>query len=335
MNIERALVMVLLGVASAVSIAFSPGCAAARTAGDPGTQPTLIRHEYARVLMGSKCRIVLYASHEPDAAEACAAAFARVSHLNDVLSDYSPDSEASRVIRAEPGEWHPISQDLYNAIDHSVRASKATDGAFDATLGPLTRLWRETRRSGALPPQGVLEAALARSGWGLIELDPDGQRLRFGAAGMGLDFGGIGKGIAADEALAVLAERGYPRAMIDFGGDLRLGDPPPDSPEGWAVEIRDGLSGGRTIRLANAAVATSGDAERSVTIGGVTYSHVLNPMTGLGLRQRRAATVVAPEGWLADAMASAACVVGPGEIPSIKDAFPGIRVWVSEVDGDF
>jgi len=278
--------------------------------------------------MGSKCRIVVYAPSESSAAEACGAAFERIGRLNDVLSDYSPVSEASRVMADQPGVWHPVSDDLADAIGKSLAVSKATGGAFDATVAPLTSLWRSAKRTLEMPPPETIESARARSGYRLLELDDN--RVRFPHAGMGLDFGGIGKGIAADEALAVLAEAGLTRALIDFGGDLRIGDPPPgEQPGGWLVSVRDGLSESRTVRLVNAAVATSGDTERSLTISGVTYSHVLDPRSGFGVERRVGATVIADEGWLADALASAACVVGPEGVADLRDRYPGTEIMVS------
>lgn len=308
------------------------GCAATRTdaAGIVDAQPTLSRHEYARVLMGSRCRIVVYAPDEPTAAAACAAAFARVSQLEHVLSDYDPESEASRLTRLEPARWHDVSHDLADTLRKSRAVHDASGGGFDPIIGPLTKLWRQTRRDGRLPAQGVLDDARARSGFALLEIDHATDRVRFARDGMGLDFGGIGKGLAADEALHVLRDHGLGSALIDFGGDLTLGDAPPDEPRGWRVEVRDGLAGTRVLWLADRAVATSGDLEQSVEIDGVRYAHILDPRAGLGLTRRVAATVVADEGWLADALASAACVLGPDHTGRLEAAFPGVDIVVHE-----
>lgn len=281
--------------------------------------------------MGSKCRIVVYAPSEPAAAEACAAAFDRVHRIEQVLSDYDPNSEAARLTRLPPGEWHAISPDLAGALAKSLSVARQTDGAFDPAVGPLTQLWRTARRDGLLPPPGAIADARARSGYRHVDLDPDAPRVRLAIAGMGLDFGGIGKGLAADEALAVLAQHALPIALIDFGGDLRAGDPPPGT-DAWFVEIRDGVAGARTVQLTNAAVATSGDLERFIEIDGHRYSHILDPRQGFGIERRVAATVVAPEGWLADALASAACVLGPEGLPDLRARFPDATIEVSTAD---
>lgn len=315
-------------------LVFVPSCAptrAARNAAPGEAQPTLTRHEYARVLMGSKCRIVVYAPSEPAAAAACAAAFDRVHRLEQALSDYDPNSEAARLTRLPPREWHTVSPDLAQALAKSLDIARKTDGAFDPAMGPLTKLWRKARSDGALPPPETIAEARTRSGYRHIELNSDAQRVRLAVVGMGLDFGGIGKGLAADEALAVLTHYALPIALIDFGGDLRAGDPPPGT-DAWSVEIRDGVAGARTVRLANAAVATSGDLERFIDIGGHRYSHILDPRRGFGIERRVAATVIAPEGWLADSLASAACVLGPEGLPDLRARFPEAIIEVSTAD---
>lgn len=280
--------------------------------------------------MGTACRITLYAPSEPEAAEAAAAAFQRIAELEAILSDYRPNSEAMRLFRGGTGVWHEVSPDLAAILRLSERLHAAADGAFDPTLGPLTQLWRQARQTAELPSPDVLAAARARSGMHLVEIDPLADRVRFAVSGMRPDFGGIGKGWAADEALIVLQAMDAPMALIDFGGDLVAGDPPPGSPGGWRILIQDGLNEPREITLGRRAVATSGDVEQSVEIDGVRYAHLIDPRTGLGLTRRRAATVTAPTGAVADALASAACVLGSGQLSMLRSAFPESMIEVQE-----
>ena len=148
---------------------------------------------------------------------------------------------------------------------------------------------------------------------------------------MSLDLGGIAKGYAADAAVRVLSEHGIEAVLVDAGGDVAVGAPPPDE-TGWLVDLPNGES----IRLAHAAVATSGDAYRFVTVDGVRYSHIVDPRTGLGVVGQPTVTVVAPNATTADALASAVSVMDRTAaeelVRSIEGAWTrvvGDRSWTS------
>jgi thiamine biosynthesis lipoprotein len=303
------------------------GCA---TGHGVSLQPTASRFEYATVAMGGKARVVVYAADEDAAAEAARAAFAEIERLEQVLSDYRPSSEIRRFqAAAVPGVWQPVSADLLDAIDRAERVSRATSNAFAITVGPAVALWRRAGETGIRPPWDELDAARRLSDPALIETDASGGAARVLADGMKIDFGGIGKGLAADAARRVLRERKITACLVDLGGDLALGDPPPGK-RGWSVRIETGLGEHREVALANTCIATSGDAERSVEIGGVRYSHIVDPRTGRALMARRAATVIDPDGATADALASAACVLGPGGIATLREAYPNARITIVE-----
>ena len=152
---------------------------------------------------------------------------------------------------------------------------------------------------------------------------------------MRLDLGGIAKGYAVDEALSVLQAHGIDQALVDGGGDLVMGDPPPDS-IGWRVGLKvlgkDGQPQDTVLHLANRAIASSGDTYRYLEIDGVKYSHILDPQTGIGLTCRRRVTVIAPEGVWADAWASALSVMGPDKGFQRLNAFPKISALMLEVE---
>ena len=299
--------------------------------GGCGSAAPLSRFTYTQIHMGSPARIILYAPDEGRARAAARAAFDRLEELDSVLSDYRQDSETNRLCAGPAGRWTPVSADLFRVLERAGGISEQTGGAFDCTVGPLVRLWRGARRAGALPEAGAIAEARGRVGWRLVELDSVGRRVRLMAEGMQLDFGGIGKGYGADEAVATMRGLGVARCLVDFGGDLAAGDPPPGESY-WRVEIETGYgSGPRPVVLAaNCGVATSGDTEQFVEIGGARYSHILDPATGVGLSTRTAATVLAPDGAAADALATAVCVLGPERAGGLlgREGGVGVRVVV-------
>jgi thiamine biosynthesis lipoprotein len=147
---------------------------------------------------------------------------------------------------------------------------------------------------------------------------------------MRLDLGGIGIGYAVDEALKVLRSRSIIRALVDASGDIGAGDPPPGK-TGWTVEVVPLSSDdtpSRTVSLANAAVSTAGDAFQFVEIGGRRYSHIVDPRTGLGLTDRIAVTVIAPDCTTADSLDTAVSVLGPIAGLALVEKTPGAAAFI-------
>lgn len=239
------------------------------------------------------------------------AAFGRIEALDAVLSDYRKDSELSGLSSASAGVAVPISPDLLEVLIRSRRLASETAGAFDPTCGSLTHLWRESFRLQRLPGDDAVAEAASRVGWSFMHLDSVRSTVLFDLEGMRLDLGAFGKGWIADEALEVLVTHGCPSSLVEIGGDLSIGDPPPGR-AGWSVGVAlDASAPSLTVLLADCGVATSGEAERHLDVDGVRYSHLLDPRTGWALTGRRAVTVVAPDAATADALASAICVLGP------------------------
>jgi thiamine biosynthesis lipoprotein len=268
------------------------------------------RFDFERPLMGTRFAITCHGSDEAAARAAADEAFAEGEKINAVASDYLPDSELTR-LSAAGGAAVKLSPLLAELLAVSLDMAERAEGAFDPTLGPLTKLWRESRRTGRLPADDGLARARAACGWRGAVFDPAAGTLTLRKPGMQLDLGGIAKGFAADRMFEVMKMRGFARTCIAAGGDLRLGDPPPGK-AGWRVGLQtfDRERPEEVVELANCAVSTSGDLHQFVEIGGKRYSHILDPATGLGLTERLAVSVIAPTATLGDALATACCVVG-------------------------
>ncbi|MDP6410268.1 MAG: FAD:protein FMN transferase [Planctomycetota bacterium] len=285
--------------------------------------------------MGTTFAITVYAPDADTAEAALAAAFARIDELDGRLSDYDSQSELSRLSDHPVDTAIPVSDDLWEVLVVAALIAEQSEGAFDITVGPLSRLWRRARRQGRAPSPERLTHARRATGAQLLSLEPRERTVRLRATGMRLDLGGIAKGFALDEALDVLTERGLPQALVDGGGDVALGEPPPGR-EAWlvAVEATGESSEPRPrLALARAAVATSGDRYRRALVAGRRSSHILDPRTGLGLPAAISATVVAPSGVLADALASALCVLGPERGLALVDSLSGVEARVTTGEG--
>jgi thiamine biosynthesis lipoprotein len=272
------------------------------------------RFTFSEAHMGTKFQIVLHAKDEATAQKAAKAAFARAAQLDEIMSDYRPTSELMQLCQQAGKGPKRVSPDLFAVLARSQEISRLSDGAFDVTIGPVVRLWRRSRRTRQLPGPDELAKARALVGYDKMRLTAKDSTVELIIIGMLLDLGGIAKGFAAEAMLAILREYGVTRALVAAGGDIVVGDAPPDA-KGWKIGIapldNPEAKPSRHVLLTNAAVSTSGDTQQYVEIDGKRFSHIVDPKTGLGLTIRSSVTVIAKDGKTADGLATALSVMGP------------------------
>jgi FAD:protein FMN transferase len=259
--------------------------------------------------MGSIATITLYAESSDQAQHAFVAAFRRIGQLNQILSDYDPGSELSRACQ----DRRPVSPELWTVLTHAQRLASESGGAFDITVGPLTHLWRKARKTKKMPEAAEITEARGRSGH--VHLSMENRAVRCSVAGMRLDAGGIAKGYAADEALAEIRKAGVTSALVAVSGDIAIGDAPPGK-DGWRVKVLN-----KVRVLSHCAVSTSGDEFQFVEIDGVRYSHIIDPRTGMPLRDSRTVAVIAKTGIDADSLATAVSVAGSEIVDKLHKAY--------------
>lgn len=297
----------------------------------PADNSDLKRFEFVRPEMAVPVKLVLYCMDADTANRAADAAYERAKELNRILSDYDPQSELSRLSSTSgEGRAVPVSEDLWKVLSRSQEISERSGGAFDVTVGPAIRLWRRARRQDEFPSAQRLEEARQRVGYDLVRLDSQRRAVELTRAGMRLDLGGIAKGYVIDEMLAVLHGQGLDRALVDAGGDVGLGSPPPGK-TGWRIAVGSLDPKEKPtvfLSLSNCGVATSGDAWQFVELDGRRYSHIIDPRTGIGLTDHSSVTVVAPDAMTADALASAVSVLGPCEGTRLANAMPAVAALV-------
>ena len=296
-------------------------------------QPALSRFSFHRGLMGTQFNVLLYAPDSITAQRAYTAVSARMDSLNQIMSDYLDGSEINRLsATAGSGKWVPVSADLFDVLQKAQTIARLSNGRFDPTVGPLSLLWRRAVRRKEFPTAKERRTARHNVGYHLMELDNVTQSVRLRRTGMRLDVGGIGQGFAIDEAFRVLNRFGLRSALVDIGGDILAGDAPPAS-NGWRVDIGSGKTGDAdttTILLKNAAITTSGDTYRFLEYRGRRYSHIMNPHSGLGMRHFVRATVLAPDGYHADALTKVFSVAGLRKSRHLIGRFPGVKLLILE-----
>lgn len=290
-----------------------------------------VRFEYERIEMAVSFKLVFYAPNQETANRSAESVHRRLRQLNAILSDYDPESELRRLCdTAGEGKAVRVSDDLWRVLVTSLSIAKRSEGAFDPTIGPLVRVWRLARRFEKMPPRDLLDSLRALVDYRLVRLVPEQHAVELMKKGMRLDFGGIAKGYAVEEALTELRKHGVTQAMVHAGGDIGLGDPPPDQP-GWTVGIGAREPKGPPsfyLSLSRTFVANSGDMWQYVELNGTRYSHIVDPKTGLGLTDRSNVTIVGPDGMTTDALSKVVSVLGPEKGLRIIDDTPGVAAYV-------
>ena len=261
------------------------------------------------------------------------AAERRAKEIEATLTDYDPDSEASKLTADAHGEaFVSVSDDLWSMLAASDRWYRTSDGAFDASLGSLTRQWRTSRRSKQPISEEQRQQAVQQSGWKNVELQATTKSVRFKRDGIRLDFGAIGKGYVVDEIFELFRDAGLKQCLINISGNMRFGDAPPDR-KGWRIEISPLEKGQPILRrllLANTSIATSGDLWQFTLIDGERHSHILDPRTGRSVRGPIAATIITPSAADADACATAVCVLGPAAGAQLVQSLPQTEALILE-----
>lgn len=268
---------------------------------NPNDESRLVRVRVSQFQMGMMVHLTLWAPSIEAGQQAAATAFRRVQQINQIMSDYEPESELSRLCRKAGEGPVQVSPELFEVLATARRLAALTEGRYDPTSGPVTQLWREARRTGMPPEPLSLEKANRLVDYRQILLDPNEHMVELTREGIRLDLGSIAKGYAGDQALKSLREQGIGCAAFEAGGDKVFGDPPPGQ-IGWLVESPQPDS--KPLHLANCAASISGDTVQYLQIDGRRVSHVIDSSTGQGLSSRRMCLTVAPSGLLSDPLAT-------------------------------
>jgi thiamine biosynthesis lipoprotein len=300
--------------------------------------------------MGMLVDLTLWAPTRELGQQAAKIAFQRIRVLNQIFSDYQPDSELSRLCRQAGQGPVAVSTELFEVLTCARQLAELTGGLYDPTIGPVVRQWRDARGTGKEPTDLIAYRRLV--GYKKLQLDATRQTVELTQPGMLLDLGSIAKGYVGDQALRVLAKQGIRRAAFEAGGDMVLGDPPP-SKSGWPVDLGKPVGDGsllntdagkaldtkksldvrktsaNLLRLANCAVSVSGDTVQYFERNGRRTSHVIDPRTGQGTPSRRMCVVIGPQGALTDPLSTIGTLMPQDAYESLlRQYFPQVRSFV-------
>jgi thiamine biosynthesis lipoprotein len=245
--------------------------------------------------------------------------------------------------RFSPGKDDLSSRWALNLFQKAQEVYQDSNGSFDITVAPLSRLWGFLSGSYIVPDQADISSALELTGMEKIEIK-DGRV--YLAPGMSLDWGGIAKGFGIDLAALAMFQLGISQGFINAGGDLYCwGSNPEEQP--WQIGIKHPRQSGflGVLSISGLGAATTGDYQRFFIESGIRYHHVFDPRTGYPARSKQSVTVIGPEACLCDALSTALFVSqapalilekypeygailvdSRGKISSLGEAYP-FRVW--------
>lgn len=283
----------------------------------------LQRFTFSAPKMGTTFQLIFYTHSDIHAEKVSQLVWKRIDELEMIFSDYQPDSEASSISNtAGTGQKIKVSDEMWEVLLIADSISKKSNGAFDVTIGALTKLWRKAIRQQEFPNQNDIQKYKATVGFESIDYFPNQQSIRLNKKGTRLDFGGIAKGYALDEAMIILRNHGIKSALIDGGGDIVCSEKPPiRKSKGWEILIE----GEFMFYAASQAVFASGLQYQFLEVEHRKYAHIIHPKTGIGIENTNLVLVILSEdynkikdkpifnprkGTYSDALASACIVTG-------------------------
>ena len=271
----------------------------------------------ARRAMACTFEVVFNVGDSPEATTWGVEALDLVDQIEDRLTVYRESSELLRLSAAAARGPAKVAPDLLRLLLRARELAAWTDGAVDVAAGRLVRAWGFLARQGCTPSEEILAEARAHSGMRLVEIDEAASTVQFHQSGVELNLGSIGKGWAIDRAAELLASRGAANVCVHGGhssvravGHRRTSD---GRQRGWPVGLRHPLLPNRRLasfHLQDAALGTSGSGTQFFVENGRKLGHILDPRTGRPAAGVLSATVVASSAADADALATAAYVLG-------------------------
>lgn len=249
-----------------------------------------------------------------------------IEHIEEQISVYRMSSEISRINESSITSWHDLSPDVFDLLWLAKQLHVQTNEAFDVTTGPLIKAWGFLQKQGRTPSPEKLTEAIKCSGMKNIEFHEHEHKIRFKRPDVEINLGGIGKGWAIDKAVDLIEMEGVENFLIHGGHSSVRSRGTRGQPEqkternGWPVGLRHPLLREKrigTITLQNKALGTSGSGTQFFIEKGQKIGHILDPRTGQPASGVLSATVLADTAAEADALATAAYILGPREIDHI------------------
>ncbi|MDV3694616.1 thiamine biosynthesis protein ApbE [Elizabethkingia anophelis] len=264
-------------------------------------------------LMGNQFEITVVDTYKTVAKEHLEAAVLEIQRIENLLTTFREESQTNQINQNAGMKPVKVDPEVFNLIERSLRISKITDGYFDISYGSIDRkFWNFDREMKELPDPERIKEHLKLVNYHNILLNREDSTVFLKEKGMRIGFGGIGKGYAAEMGKRLLLNRGVKSGVVNASGDLTTWGNQADG-KPWTIGIANPDNARLPfsyMNIADMAVATSGNYEKFVSIGGKKYSHTINPKTGMPVTGIKSVTIICPNAEIADALATPVTIMG-------------------------
>lgn len=285
--------------------------------------------------MGTRFEITLVSTQEA-ANQYLNAAQGEIERIERLISSWDANSQTAEINRQAGIKPVKVAKELYDLIARSIEISKITQGAFDISYAALDPVWFFDGRMKAVPSESERLKSVQNIGFKDLVLNAKEQTVYLPKKGMKIGFGAIGKGYAADATKKLMKSLGVSSGIINASGDLTSWGKKPDGTD-WQVGISNPENPAKVFSwfpVRNAAVATSGNYEKYVTLEGKQYSHIMDPRTGMPVSGIKSVTVFAPNAELADAFATAVFIMGIDTGIDTISQLPGMSCIIVDAENN-
>ena len=263
--------------------------------------------------MGNQFEITVVDTNETVAKEHLEAAVLEIQRIENLLTTFREESQTNQINQNAGMKPVKVDPEVFNLIERSLRISRITDGYFDISYGSIDRkFWNFDREMKELPDPEMIKEHLKLVNYHNILLNREDSTVFLKDKGMRIGFGGIGKGYAAEMGKRLLLNRGVKSGVVNASGDLTTWGNQADG-KPWTIGIANPDNARLPfsyMNISNISVATSGNYEKFVSIGGKKYSHTINPKTGMPVTGIKSVTIICPNAEIADALATPVTIMG-------------------------
>ena len=277
---------------------------------------TAIRNQLYRQsmkLMGNRFEITVVADDEIWAGQMIDAAVSEIQRIEALLTTFNNNSDTNRINEQAGIAPVPVSREVWQLVQRSLRISSLTQGAFDISYGSVDkRLWNFDKTMKALPDAAIAKKMVRLINYRNVVVNEQEGTVFLKEKGMRIGFGGIGKGYAAEKAREMLQQMGVKSGIVNASGDLTAWGLQPDG-KPWTVGIAHPDMAGLPfsyLNISDMAIATSGNYEKYIVVNGKKYSHTIDPRTGLPVTGIKSVSIICANAEMADAMATPVTIMG-------------------------